>query len=68
MRCTAFVSSDCEMGLTAAEMVSHSEHTLHKRKAVVGVQAILLHSDLSPLCTLLLLVLQQLRRWQKKAG
>ena len=56
------------MGLTAAEMVSHSEHTLHKRKAVVGVQAILLHSDLSPLCTLLLLVLQQLRRWQKKAG
>ncbi len=66
MRCIAFVSSDYEMGLTAAEMVSNSEHTLHKRTAVVGVHTILLHSDVSPPCTLLLLVLQQFRIWQRK--
>ena len=59
MRCIAFISSVCEMGLTAAEMVSNPEHTLHKRKAGVCVHAILLHSDVSPPCTLLLLLLQQ---------
>lgn len=68
MRCIAFVSSGSKMGWAAAEMLSPSEHILHKHKAVVGMHAILLHSDLSPLCTLLLLVLQQFRRWRKKAA